>query len=67
MEERRRGNDQLISDVAYIKATLDNLAGPKGRISKLEDDATRHWWLTVAVAPFLAAIHGILRKVGLDV
>ena len=50
-----------------IEAKLDGLCGPEGRVTKLEKAQTRQWWLTVAVTPIIALLHGIARKAGVDV
>jgi hypothetical protein len=66
-EERRIGNIKLIEDVAYIRASLDALTGPDGRIKAIEKEAEKQWWVTVALAPLMGIAHAVSRKFGLDV
>ena len=47
-----------------IEVSLSALAGPEGRVTKLEKSATRQWWLNVAVLPIIASLHSIARKMG---
>lgn len=46
------------------QATVDVL---DTRVGALEGAARRQWWVTVGVAPALALLHGIARKMGVDV
>lgn len=66
-QERRAGNTQMAEDIGYIKGMLEGLCGPEGRVTKIEQAQTRHWWLTVAIGPALALAHQFLRKVGVNV
>jgi hypothetical protein len=47
-----------------MEAKLDALAGPEGRVTKLEKAAVRQWWISIAIAPALAGLHQLLRKLG---
>lgn len=67
MQERRQHNGQMAEDIGYIKAMLEGLAGPTGRITKLEEAQTRQWWLMVGIGPALAIFHQALRKFGVNV
>jgi len=49
-----------------LEYLTDSLTGPQGRITMLEEARVRHWWFTIAIAPVLAIIHALARKLGLD-
>lgn len=57
----------MAQTLGRIEGKLDSLAGPEGRITKLENIQDRQWWLTVAIGPVLAIAHQVLRKVGVNV
>lgn len=63
-EERREGNIQMAADIGYMRGVLEGLAGPQGRITKLESAATRNWWMTYVVTPALFIGHAIARNMG---
>lgn len=65
--ERRQSNEQMASDIGYMRGLLEGLAGPEGRVTKLEKSQDRQWWLTVAIGPALAILHQGLRKFGVNV
>jgi len=50
-----------------IEADIRALAGPEGRVTKLERAGTRNFWISTAVAPALALAHGLARKFGVNV
>lgn len=54
-------------DLGYIKASVEGLAGPQGRVTNLERTNTRQWWLIIAITPALLTLHGIARKLGVNV
>ena len=62
--ERRQGNEQMASDIGYIKGMLESLAGPEGRITKLEAAQTRQWWLHGLQAVLLSCF-GLAKKAGI--
>ena len=57
----------LKADGAATRAMVEGLAGPDGRIKKLEDADRRQWWITVAIAPFLTLAHATARKFGVQI
>jgi hypothetical protein len=66
-EERRAYNLEMAQAVGRIEGKLDSLCGPEGRVTRLERSQTRQWWFSMAVAPALAGLHGIARKLGVNV
>ena len=54
-------------EVATTKTMVTELAGPEGRVKRLEDDQRRQWWVTICVAPALALAHSVARKLGVQV
>ncbi len=67
MQERRERNEQMAEDIGYIKAMLEGLCGPQGRVTTLEKHQDRQWWITVLIAPVLAIAHAVARKFGVNV
>ena len=67
--ERREYNIQMAEDIGSIKAMLEGLAGPQGRVTKIEDDMsraeTRQWIHTAIIVPVVSAAHVIAHKLGL--
>ena len=55
---------EVSRSLGRIEGKLD---AQNGRIKKLEDDATRQWWVSIAIAPALALMHSVARKLGIDV
>lgn len=58
---------EIKSELSRTTTLVEGLAGPEGRIKKLEVDNTRQWWLAVAIAPALALAHGVARKLGVQI
>lgn len=54
-------------DLSSTKTMVESLSGPDGRITKLEDEQRRQWWITVCIAPVLALAHSIARKLGVQI
>lgn len=46
---------------------IEALAGEHGRVTALEKQQSRNFWVSVAIAPALALAHGIARKLGVNV
>lgn len=67
MTERRQHNDKMAEDIGYMRGLLEGLAGPQGRVTKLEAAATRNWWMTYVVTPFLFLAKGIAVHFGAKV
>ena len=65
--ERREHNIEMAQALGRIEEKLDGLCGPTGRVTKLENAQTRQWWVSVAIAPALALLHGFARKFGVDI
>ena len=61
MQEQQTKNAETLGQ---IQATLEGLAGQDGRITKLERNASRQWWLTMAVTPFMTVLYAIAKKIG---
>ena len=57
----------VATSLGRIEEKLDGLAGPDGRVKKLEEAQTRHWWVTIVIAPFLAMFHAVLRHYKIDI
>ena len=68
-EERRAQNLQMAENIAQMKAMLEALAGPYGRVTKIEEGLdraeTRTWVHTAVVIPIVGAAHVIAHKLGL--
>lgn len=68
-EERRAQNLQMAEDIGSIKAMLEGLAGPQGRVTKIEESQdraeTRQWIHTAVIVPIVGAAHVIAHKLGL--
>lgn len=66
--ERREYNIQMASDIGAMKAMLEGLAGPQGRVTALEESAksaeTRQWIHTAVVIPVVTALHLGAKKLG---
>jgi hypothetical protein len=58
---------EMAQTLGRIEGKLDSLTGPEGRITKIEKEQERQFWITVAIAPALAALHQLLRKFGVTV
>jgi len=64
----------LKGDIGFIKAKMEDLAGPTGRITVLENDIKssqrRQWWHSSVVVPIstVASLlgHGLLKKYGIQ-
>lgn len=50
-----------------MAANIDALAGENGRVTRMEKQQTRQWWVSAAIAPALAIAHAVLRKMGVIV
>jgi hypothetical protein len=53
-----------------IEQKINDIASPNGlsgRVKALEDNKVRQFWVTVAIAPTLAVLHGVARKFGVDI
>ena len=61
--ERRQGNDKMAEDIGYIKGMLEGLAGPEGRITKLEKTNSRQWWFHSVQVLLITGLTS-LRKYG---
>jgi hypothetical protein len=64
IQEQQVENARILGKIA---ADVEALAGPKGRVSKLENHETRNFWVSIAIAPALALAHGIARKLGVNI
>lgn len=62
--ERREHNDQMAQDIGYMKGLLEGLAGPDGRVTKLEESRDREWWMTYVITPALILLAKFGIKVG---
>lgn len=74
-------SDEILSALRDIRTTqleqaekngvmaerLESLAGPQGRVTRLESTQTRQWWVSTAIAPGLMLLHQMLRKMGVQV
>lgn len=54
-------------DVSATKTMVDALGGENGRVTNLEKDQNRNFWVTVAIVPALTAVHATLRKFGINI
>lgn len=69
----RKNQDDLKegqSHHAVLAARVDEgvkaLAGPEGRVTKLENTNTRQWWLH-ALSPALLGAYAVAKKLGLAI
>jgi len=62
--DNQREQAQLLGET---KSAIDGLAGPEGRVTKLEKAATRNFWYTMCIAPALAIAHAAARKFGMQI
>jgi hypothetical protein len=80
MIERRVGtlsNDLLLQildhqqqnalTLGQIKSDVTALAGPEGRVTKLENGATRNFWMSYVITPFLMIAHAVARNMGVRI
>ena len=76
--ERRSNDEVMIGLLRDIRSTQLEQAEKQGqmrgdvdgialRIGIVEKANTRHWWVTVCIAPALALAHGIARKLGVQI
>lgn len=65
-EIRDRQADTSVA-IGKVEVHVENLAGPQGRVTKLENTNTRQWWLHAGIGPFLLVAHAFARKFGVDV
>lgn len=67
--ERREHNLQMADDIGQIKGMLEGLAGPYGRVTKIEQGLeraeNRQWLHSAVVVPIVGAAHVLLHKLGL--
>lgn len=54
-------------DVSSTRAMVEALGGENGRVTNLEKDQNRNFWVTVAIVPALTAVHATLRKFGINI
>jgi hypothetical protein len=50
-----------------MAAHIEALSGTHGRVTALEHQQARNFWLSVAIAPLLAIAHGVARKFGVNI
>ena len=66
--ERRQYNMQMAEDIGAIKAMIEGLSGPTGRVTKIEEAQdraeTRQWVHTAIILPVVSAAHVIVHKLG---
>ena len=67
--ERREYNLRMSEDIGAIKAMLENLSGPTGRVTKIEEAQdraeTRQWVHTAIILPVVSLAHVVAHKLGL--
>lgn len=63
IRDRQVGN---AVSLGKVEIHVENLAGPQGRVTKLENTNTRQWWLHAAVLPLVFIIKGVTKHLGLD-
>jgi hypothetical protein len=67
MQERREHNDQMASDIGYMKGLLEGLAGPEGRVTKLEKSAERQWWVSYVATPIVIVLSHTAKAFGVKI
>lgn len=65
--ERRQHQEQMATDIGYMKGLLEGLAGPEGRVTKLENQHERQFWVSYVVTPVLILASHIARSFGVKV
>lgn len=62
---------QIREDIASMKGSLDNLAGPYGRVTQIEswrkEHEERHWVQGAIIIPASVAITAMLRRMGINI
>lgn len=58
---------EIKADTAATKKAVEDLSGPQGRVTALEDQAKMQKWYSFAVVPALASIHAVLSHFGIKV
>ena len=58
---------EIATAVGRIEGKLDSLLGPEGRVTKLENAQTRHWWFSYVISPTLFVMYATARKFGVHV
>ncbi len=62
---------EIASDVASTKATVEGLAGPAGRVTKLEKSmesaSNRQWLHSTVILPLTFAIHALLKHFNVQI
>ena len=59
---------QIHSQQTEMAEALGRIEGDlTARVKGLETDATRNWWVTAAITPFMALLHWTARKSGITV
>lgn len=57
----------VLKSLGRIEEKVDSLSGPQGRVTKLEEQQQRQWWLSAAIIPVISGVHAIARKIGLNI
>jgi len=58
---------EIKADTAATRQAVEDLGGPQGRVTSLENQAHMQKWYSFAVVPGLASIHALLSHFGIKV
>ena len=60
------GQAQNAEVLGKMAGQLESLAGPEGRVTKLERAKATQFWVNIIVVPMIAFMHAIARRFGLE-
>lgn len=58
---------EVLKGLGRIEQKVDDLSGPQGRVTHMENAQTRQWWYTFSVVPLIEIGREILRHFGVRV
>lgn len=64
LEQIRQNQLTQAGLMGEMKASMDGLCGPTGRVTKLEAKDTRQWYYNMFAIPVIAFLHSVARKFG---
>lgn len=70
LSEIRGTQLEQATKIGEMGADIKSLAGPEGRVTKIERTQTRQWWvtsITAILAPLIAIAGAYAKKLGINV